>query len=781
MKFSIFDSIKDIIPKLYDLSWYEIKEVFANFEDTDSKENVALFSPAVFADKRSKQDVTEIHFLVFDIDGENGITQSELEDIKNRLSAYEYIIYSSYSHYKVYPNFKGRIIIPFSKPVTDIKLFDSIWQQFATLIKSGVDKACKDPSRIYYIPSKPTDFFEHVYYTNVGDYISIPTQPTQPTQSTHTDIQDIKPVPLDTKELKKYINKLKASNDMETRQIGNRLLQVTRGEPYEKKGGRDNTTFQLICAIYKKFPDVDPYHIKILFEPSLQLMYLDDSDKIDVLYKAKRIRENALKDIQYKIQVSIGKRENLIKSCFMGYNDRNYCYTDDELQKFADINECTIDELYRQIIVQKHTNYYVLTPRGYHMYTLEELKNNFRELLSPFAKIDLLDLKSGEYLENFKEILKEHCTVANNIVYDLTIECSRYEYYTKTLYLQHCPVIKYKAEYSLEVDKYLKILAGDDYEQLKKWLAYLLDLDKPLCALFLQGAKSTGKSFLASELSRFWTNSGATKASTVMTDDFNSDIIKCPFIVADEYIPNPKNAVELTAKLRELIQARTHKLNEKFQKLVDVRGCLRFLIASNNNQILNLRGDLSDHDLKAVNERFFYIEVDPLASEYLQKIDTYAWVQNNTIQKHVMYLIENRVKEDKLPRFILSQSNTKFYKILSVKSGYRSELLYIFSNFIKNSSRNLPALYVKNCQLYCKTDEIMDLWDSYCFDRLNTHKPRDLRSLTIVIKNLSTNSERVMNMIYCINLEQIRNYLHETYYMSLDEFHEKLKKLNEST
>ncbi len=781
MKLSIFDSIKDITPKTHELNWTDIKELFSNFEDVENKEDVSLFSPAVFAEKRSKNDVIEIHFLVFDIDGDSGITLEQLESIKGRLSAYEFIIYSSYSHYKVYPKFKGRIIIPFTNPITDIKQFEAIWQQFATLINFGVDRACKDPSRIYYIPSKPENFYEQIYYTNSGDYISIEPNKYIKPPTRQIDIKDIKALPLDIKELKKYINKLKASTDIELRQIGGKLSQVLKGEPYEQKGGRDNTTFQLICSIYRKFPDVDPRDIQILFEPSLQLMYLDDSEKLDVLYKARRIRENNLKDIEYKIQLSYDKRENLIKTCFMGYNDRNYPYTDNELQKFADVNECTIEELYKQIIIQKHNLYYVLTPYGYRGYTLEELKNNFRELLSPFSKIDLLDLKSGEYLENFKDILKEYCSVANNILYDLTIECSRYEYYTKTLYLQSCPIIKYKAEYSKEVDTYLQILAGDDYEQLKKWLSYLLDLDKPLCALFLQGAKSTGKSFLATELSRFWTNSGATKASTVMTDDFNSDIIKCPFIVADEYIPTPKNSVELTAKLRELIQSRRHKLNEKFQKIVDVQGCLRFLIASNNNQILNLRGDLSEHDLKAVNERFFYIEVDPLASEYLQKIDTYMWVQNNTIQKHVMYLIENRVKEDKLPRFILEQSNSKFFKILSVKAGYRSELLYIFSNFIKNSSRNLNGLYVENNQIYCKADEIMDLWDSYCFDSKNTHKPRDLRSLSQVIKNLSTNTDRVKNMVYNINLEQIRTYCSETFYMSLDELNEKIKKLNEST
>jgi putative DNA primase/helicase len=100
-------------------------------------------------------DVVENSAVVLDFD--NGRT---IEDVQARLEGVEYALYTTHSHRADAPKF--RVVLPMSRPVSGGEWL-SVWRAVVELVGGGVDSACKDPSRFFWLPSCPEDHVSEAY------------------------------------------------------------------------------------------------------------------------------------------------------------------------------------------------------------------------------------------------------------------------------------------------------------------------------------------------------------------------------------------------------------------------------------------------------------------------------------------------------------------------------------------------------------------------------------------------------------------------------------------
>lgn len=100
--------------------------------------------------RRVQENMDQAYLLVLDID-----TGMSLDDVKSRITGFEAVIHSSYSHTPEKP--KWRVVLPLAAPIPAAQIgtvFDHFQEKFDGLL----DSSCgHDPARLYYLPSCPGD------------------------------------------------------------------------------------------------------------------------------------------------------------------------------------------------------------------------------------------------------------------------------------------------------------------------------------------------------------------------------------------------------------------------------------------------------------------------------------------------------------------------------------------------------------------------------------------------------------------------------------------------
>lgn len=100
--------------------------------------------------RRIQENIDLAYLLVLDID-----TGMSLDDVKSRITGFEAVIHSSYSHTPEKP--KWRVVLPLAAPIPAAQIgtvFDHFQEKFDGLL----DSSCgHDPARLYYLPSCPKD------------------------------------------------------------------------------------------------------------------------------------------------------------------------------------------------------------------------------------------------------------------------------------------------------------------------------------------------------------------------------------------------------------------------------------------------------------------------------------------------------------------------------------------------------------------------------------------------------------------------------------------------
>lgn len=147
--FSYFHSVKDRYPREQKTTLAGFRNYFHKAKERDDKEarskDVPLFCPASFNGTRSKENVVDVYCAVLDFDDGHS-----WDDFLDHWKGYEFWVYTTFQHTPEHP--RWRAVFPFASPVPAAE-WESVWEGMSEILGHGViDKACKDASRMYFMP-----------------------------------------------------------------------------------------------------------------------------------------------------------------------------------------------------------------------------------------------------------------------------------------------------------------------------------------------------------------------------------------------------------------------------------------------------------------------------------------------------------------------------------------------------------------------------------------------------------------------------------------------------
>jgi len=130
------------------------------------KKDGAAFCPAVFDGKREKGNVIEVSLLVLDYDH-----CESLEDALKPWNEVYTLVYSTHSHATEEKPHAYRMVIPLARPI-DAEQYPLLWNWANQLCEQQIDPACKDASRLHYLPAVPKEREEHfVFHQQQGHFL----------------------------------------------------------------------------------------------------------------------------------------------------------------------------------------------------------------------------------------------------------------------------------------------------------------------------------------------------------------------------------------------------------------------------------------------------------------------------------------------------------------------------------------------------------------------------------------------------------------------------------
>lgn len=614
----------------------------------EDKFRVPLWSPSErdpAATDGSDRWVIQNHLAVLDVDDS---PMSMLSTILGRIQALglEAVFHSSHGSAEVYPKgrTKFRVVIPLAAPVP-ARLWPTAWKKVFAAITPEGDGQCKNVGRNYFLPSCPPNAPEgSVWSFHIpGKALDLGTLPEP----------SILPLPtrkITREELIDLSKAWKRSKDRKTKLRGQALALVTKGEPYADHGSRDVTTWDLISGIVQAIPDGEHKSISEHFTPSLSLMGPDAPTVESIRDKAARAHRFLEEAAAPAPIVRSNETHLLVSSVGSAYY----------LKKNGDWLGP-----YQGDAVDPAITRHLADVEGVQVFRAKEDGSRYRR-------------PRQEILEECGDTIREH-------VFSMGGTKTTWEEKTGTL-TEACATLRpLRPEYSPIVDDFLRTLSPPRYRQILTWMAVATNTAEPLAALTLIGKRGSGKSLLANGMARLWSETGPCPAKEAFAD-WNADILRCPLVFADEYLPGDRKV--MTGRLREFVQARTHAIRRKYLPGATARGCARLVIAANSIEILAFDEHLSREDLLAVAERFFIVRVDDEAIRQWHAKNPGAAAemdQGEAIARHALWLRDNLYLKREC-RFWIA-GNDQEVDAMAVRGGLRADLCRWIVEWLRSPGR----------------------------------------------------------------------------------------------
>lgn len=418
--------------------------------------------------------------------------------------------------------------------------------------------------------------------------------------------------------------------------------RIVNGRPVADPGDRDNGLMRTIGAILAYGDTADP---KVAFKYlaySVQADTTEGAPSLSNLWgKCKRLADRqwderekmaALKEAMLR-----KKRETAVDA--------------------AGKEGTSVEELKRRLVIYLNGggNYYVFNERTGRYYGPVS-SNGLVERLESLAPslIERAELRSASGASRSdKDILSAYGTPVEAVEMRVGEQGARYDAGGNRLIVGVWDLREdLKPVFNEQVDKWLRLLGGDNPDKLLDWVATVADNKLPSCAIYLRGPKQCGKSLLAHGLGRLWGQPFTPYRNAVSR--FNSPLLRSPLVVLDEGLAENQSS----NLFREFVAANEITIENKFQAPITLVGSPRVLITSNNDDALRIRDEVGVDDLSAITDRIGWIEVDPAAGDYLIELGgrlggTSDWVDGDVIAKHALWLRENR-KVEPGDRFIVA-------------------------------------------------------------------------------------------------------------------------------
>jgi hypothetical protein len=612
----------DLIAGLVQLDWLE----------THDKFSVPLFGPYILKPntKRANVNVQHITHLALDFDD----LSDEQADITLRaLSECLGVAWSTFSWPSDKPGWRFRAVLALTRPVAASE-WKATFRRILTRFPHA-DQQCNDPSRAMFLPScRPgAPRWRQVFTGEPIDPAVVATPPVAPNLTTFT-------APIPHEILHRIQQKWWKSNDIKKATIASALRLAIDGAPFarEEDHNRNVTAFDLVCALVREIKNVSAEAIVATLKPSLDLMKEPTPEQ--VFQMVARAQE---------YQAAAHQAESASEQAAQASSTTLQPIT---LQYLSGMN---FEDPIKALVFQRDADYWVFAPsdsEGF-QYIACSAEGLTRQCQDKWGRLGVrLTYQDGDKVRKLKgsDIVETYGTPIESVLRSFEVQepGMRRKGARRSLVLPAARRnVDYDPEFSVEVDHWLSLLGGDNANRLKDWLALACSTTRPLAALMMIGAPHTGKSLLAKEFARIWTEEGPPSFQRVLGDAaFNDDMLRCPVVLADEKLPGDNSGRVRSEEIRDFLQRGRHQINAKFKALVHLEGYPRLIGTANGDKILDLGSDnLTPEDLEAIQARLFVLRVRRAARDYLDSIDVGEWIENATITRHILWLEANHKVE----------------------------------------------------------------------------------------------------------------------------------------
>ncbi len=151
--YTTITNASDTSPKRVDSDFASFCMALAEPEIRETKDGPAWLPCTFVRAKRNDENVAAMYSFVIDLD--NGTSE---DTIRAALNGYRYVCHSTYSHTPERP--KWRVIVPFKEVLAPAK-YNAVFEHFNKLFDGALDKSCRNPSHLYYLPSVPPGSESH--------------------------------------------------------------------------------------------------------------------------------------------------------------------------------------------------------------------------------------------------------------------------------------------------------------------------------------------------------------------------------------------------------------------------------------------------------------------------------------------------------------------------------------------------------------------------------------------------------------------------------------------
>lgn len=722
--------------------------------------------------------------VVFDVDH---ITEADAAEMILRLESIglQGVVHSSYSHNPPEDCALRVVLYPDAPiPAAQVAKVRNLLQNALAI---PADPATKDLSRLYYAPTTQPGR-ETFAYPLQGEPFAVAAlvAAPEPAQSVAASAPpgaapNTAPVPLDVDALRDMLRRVTSPSAKEI------IKNVLGGNALAPVGEHDTSLQRLagICATY--LPSGTPFdQIVVLCDTSLRLMgwedgYEDCLRAFEEKFARAVDRVESYRAEQKRLRDAL-KAEIAVKVADATADPMAAESTEDGKYTQAALDAWKIDT--NEWIIQKGDMYYVFVNGDYIPRMRVELPNTIhRDLARSPLMLETETAKGVAKELTPPELVRLYGSVARSVDADMGAQRGRYDPRTGIFTEAVCPLRHLVPEYDADIDRWLRLLGGENADDLLDWIATITDLTRQTCAIYLYGPSGSGKNLLAQGLARLWTTGAPTSMESAM-GNFNDAISRCPLIFADEKLPDVKN---ITEELRTMVGSSTRELRRKYMPNATLNGAVRAIMAANNPDLLKPRNDMTEMDLRAVSERILFLPITPESSDYLKDIGGAAtvndWCFGDKIAKHALWLRDNRDVAPSKNRFLVMGKKSIFHERLAVNSGVARQVCEVLVKAIVSSKPVPPTVaslfLVGSGELLVNVNAVEALWETHIKSGERFSLDRISRAL-VSISN-GTVRLRVDNKQsrYCrVRTEQLFAWANESGAADADELKARLEKPN---
>jgi len=310
-------------------------------------------------------------------------------------------------------------------------------------------------------------------------------------------------------------------------------------------------------------------------------------------------------------------------------------------------------------------------------------------------------------------LIEQYAEVVHQIVYDLTGERLGFERDPRGCANVLClpcarldPTVK-GAE-NAECAEWLRLFFGADVDRGLDWIASAADLTRPTSALYCQGPPSAGKGLLAAALAGLWGTTPTEYAD--VAGPFNSALKHSPIVFLDEGAPKSLGS----EVFRSLVSESSRPLKEKMVPTGQMLGCVRLIIAANNEDALRIRGELTLHDEQAIGARVFHVNVGEEAGRYLEGLGGRAYTQRwttgpRTLVRHLRWLVDQREVRAGA-RFIVAGDSDGWIRRRGLRGGLEQDICAAIAQDASSDRTDGPFDY-RDGVVVVSVDRLRAAWE----------------------------------------------------------------------